>query len=245
MHVTRATFSVHSFDSDAFGELSPAALAGYLQEAAGRSADALGCGLAELNRHGRTWFLAREQVVLDEPVRFGDALEVETWPSGIDRVAALRDFRLLRGGVEVGRAFTTWFAIDLATRRPVRPDHVLPALRQETAEHVLEPGTPAPPPLVEADVDRRFQVRFADIDANLHVTNSSYVSWALEAVDEETWREQRVAALDVQFVAECNLGSFVRSRSAVTAPGERVHAIVREDGGKELARARTRWTARR
>ena len=49
---TRVAFAVHSFDADAFGLLAPAALAGYLQEAAGRSADGLGFGLAELGRRG-------------------------------------------------------------------------------------------------------------------------------------------------------------------------------------------------
>lgn len=242
--ITSATFTVHSFDADAFGDLSPAALAGYLQEAAGRSADGLGFGFADLNREGLTWVLAREQVVLDRPVRLGETIEVQTWPSGVDRIAALRDFRLLRDGAEVGRALTTWFAIDVATRRPVRPEKFFPPSRLEKAEHVLPLGSPPPAALDGADVERRFQVRFADIDANLHVTNSSYVAWALEAVDEETWRSSRVARLDVQFLAECRLGTFVRCRSAPVAPGERLHAMVREDDGKELARARTSWVAR-
>lgn len=242
---TRASFTVHSFDADAFGDLSPAALAGYLQEAAGRSADGLGFGFADLNRRGLTWVLAREQVILDQPVRWGETLEIETWPSGVDRLAALRDFRLLRGGVEIGRALTTWFAIDVAKRRPVRPDAVLPPERLEQTPHVIPPGAPAPAVLEEAAVDRRFHVRFADIDANLHVTNSSYVAWALEAVDEETWRSSRVAAFDIQFLAECNLGTYVRCRSAPLGAGARLHAVVREDDGKELARARTSWVARR
>jgi len=119
---TRAPFAVHSFDADAFGLLSPVALAGYLQEAAGRSADTLGFGMSRLNEQGLAWVLSRQQVVLDVPVRMGDALVVETWPAGIDRISALRDFRLWRDGVEVGRALTSWLVMELATRRPRRPD---------------------------------------------------------------------------------------------------------------------------
>lgn len=245
MSITRATFTVHSFDADAFGVLAPAALAGYLQETAGRSADALGFGFADLNRNGMTWVLARQQVQLDAPVLWGETLEVETWPSGVDRLAALRDFRLLRDGAEVGRALTTWFAIDVATRRPVRPEKILPESRLAQSTHVLPLGSPPPGALDRPDVDRRFQVRFADIDANLHVTNSSYVAWALEALDEVTWRSRRLTSIDVQFLAECNLGAYVRCRSAAIGEGERLHAIVREEDGKELARARTTWTARR
>jgi acyl-CoA thioesterase FadM len=242
--VTTVSFTVHSFDADAFGFLAPAALAGYLQEAAGRSADALGFGLANLNELGATWVLARERVVLDQPIRWGETLTVETWPNGLDRLAALRDFVLRRDGVEIGRALTTWFALDLATRRPVRPDRLFPARLHAQGPHVLPAAEPPLPELLTAELERRFQVRLADIDANQHVTNASYVAWALEAVDEACWRGQRLASLDVQFLAECHQGSYVRSRSSAQVDGTRLHAIVREEDGKELARARTRWVAR-
>jgi acyl-ACP thioesterase len=244
MDTLRAIFTVHSFDADAFGHLAPAALAGYLGEAAGRSADTLGFGLGDLNRRGLTWVLAREQLALDAPVRWGDALEVETWPAGSDRLAALRDFRLRRDGVEIGRALTTWFALDLATRRPVRLDRIFPPERLGPREHVLPAGAAPLPPLETPDVERRFQVRFSDIDVNLHVTNASYVAWALEALEEPGWRARRLAALDVQFLAECNLGAFVRSRSAPVDEGQRLHSVVREADGREVARARTTWVAR-
>jgi acyl-CoA thioesterase FadM len=243
MESTSATFTVHSFDADAFGYLAPASLAGYLQEAALRSSAVLGYGLADLNCQGLTWVLVREQVVLDVPLRLGDVVEVVTWPSGLDRLAALRDFRILRSGVEVGRALTTRLAIDLATRRPVRPNRVLPERLHAQAEHVLSPSTQPLPVLSEAAIDRRFQVRFADIDTNLHATSATYVAWALEAVEEATWRGERMTALDVQFLTECNLGSRVRSLSGLEGDGKRLHAIVREEDGKELARLRTTWTA--
>jgi acyl-ACP thioesterase len=244
MDLTRASFVVHSFDADAFGHLMPAALAGYLQEAAGRSADALGFGFADLNRQGLTWVLARQQVELDAPIRWGETLEVETWPSGLDRLAALRDFRLRKDGEEIGRALTTWFALNLETRRPARPDQFLPKERHAQTPHLLPAGQPPLPGLNQPEIERRFQVRFADIDANLHVTNASYLAWALEAIDAEAWRGLRLGALDLQFLAECNHGSFVRSRSAPFGERARLHAIVREEDGKEVARARTTWVTR-
>ncbi|MBK9516073.1 MAG: acyl-ACP thioesterase [Anaeromyxobacter sp.] len=242
--ITRASFVVHSFDADAFGLLTPAALAGYLQEAAGRSADALGFGLADLNRRGLTWVLGRQRLELDQPLRWGETLEIETWPSGVDRLAALRNYLLRRDGVEVGRSLTTWFALDLQSRRPVRPDQLLPERYQAQTGHVLPLAAPPLPELGSPELERRFQVRFSDIDANLHVTNASYVAWALEAVDEACWRGQRLRALDLQFLAECHHGAYVRSRSAPFGEETRLHAIVREADGKELARVRTTWTPR-
>lgn len=244
MEITRVNFVVHSFDADAFGYLTPAALAGYLQEAAGISADSLGFGLAALNQKGLTWVLARERVELDQPVRWGETLEVMTWPSGLDRVAALRDFRLMRNGTEIGRAITTWFALDLESRRPVRPTRILPEHLLPQPEHVMSTAAPSVPTPAAVDVERRFQVRYSDIDANLHVTNASYVAWALEAVEEARWRRHWMSGMDIQFLAECRMGGHVFSRSGVDGEDARLHVMVREDDGKEVARARTVWRAR-
>jgi medium-chain acyl-[acyl-carrier-protein] hydrolase len=188
--------------------------------------------------------LARQQVVLDAPIRFGDSLTVETWPSGLDRISALRDFRLWRGGVEVGRALTSWLVMELATRRPRRPDRILPPERHAQTGHVMPlPDAPVPA-LAEVALERRFQVRFADIDAVRHVTNASYIGWAMEAIEEPAWQAQRLATLDVQFLAETTHGHTVFSRSAPDGEGARLHAVVREEDGKALARARTTWVAR-
>jgi acyl-CoA thioesterase FadM len=134
--------------------------------------------------------------------------------------------------------------MDLATRRPSRPDRLLPPERHAQAGHVL-PLLAAPLPVLAAPtIDRRFQVRYADIDANLHVTNASYIGWAIEAIEEPRWRTLRLATLDVQFLAEAVHGHFVRSRSTPDGEGTLLHEVMREEDGKALARARTSWVAR-
>lgn len=241
MKTSTTGFVVHSFDADAFGYLAPAALAGYLQEAAGQSADAQGFGLRDLNRQGLTWVLGREALSVDEPIRSGDTLEVETWPSGVERWAALRDFRVKRSGKEVGRALTTWFVVDQITRRPVRPNTVLPEQFHAPSAHVLPLKSEPLPAVEDATIERRFQVRFSDIDANLHVTHASYIAWVVESVHESDWRKTWLASLDIQFLAECTLGLFVRSRSASTREGAMIHSVTREQEAKEVARALTIW----
>ena len=48
----------------------------------------------------------------------------------------------------------------------------------------------------------------------------------------------------MQYRAECVLGSVVLSRVQPEGGGVFLHAIVREEDGKELARLTTRWVAR-
>ncbi len=239
-----SVFVVRSFDIDAFGYLNPARLAGFLQQAASESADSFGFGVSDLNRRGLTWVLVRQRWELLQSIVLGDELEIETWPSGIDRRAALRDFRLSRNGVEIGRAITSWFVLDLATRRPVRPSVVLGEQFQQASPHVLDPPSDAIAALGQPTEQRSFAVRHCDIDLNQHVTNATYVAWGLEAVDVRTWRDAYLTALDVQFLCECQLGASILSRATQVQPQRWLHSIVRESDLKELARMTSHWERR-
>ncbi len=189
MAVRRETFAVHTYEVDAFQALAAPALAGYLQEVAGLHAAEMGCGIDTLKGRGLTWVLSRQRIEIGAPASLGDTLEVATWPVGVDRLFALRDFEVTKqGGERVARASTQWLVMDLAKRRPVRPDRVL-APEYLPPQAQLLPPSPEIPPLESPDAERGFRIRYADIDHNLHVTNTTYLGWALESVPQETWRD--------------------------------------------------------
>jgi acyl-ACP thioesterase len=241
-----ASFPVHSYEVDAFGALEVPAISGYLQEIAGWHAAELGVGLDVLRARGLTWVLARQRLELLAPVFLGDTLAVETWPSGIERLAAVREFVARRGdGAEAVRATTHWFVLDLARRRPVRPDEVLDPRFPRTRLASVAPLAHGKLPTLEHwELQKRFHVRYGDIDGNLHVTNASYVTWAIEAMPVDLWRASRLASVEVHFLAEGRHGSAILSRAARTGPARWAHAIVSEEDGEELARLVTEWTPR-
>jgi acyl-ACP thioesterase len=246
MLARRERFAVHSYEVDAFGTLALPALSGYLGEVAGLHAAELGVGLDALMARGLTWVLVRQRIENPVAVRLGETIEIETWPSGVDRLAAIRDFVVRRGdGVEDARATTHWFVLDLATRKPVRPSEVLDPRFPREPRPPLVPFSPGKLPELRAwEFQKRFHVRYGDIDVNLHVTNTSYVTWALEAVPRDVFQSSRVAAVEVQFLAEGHYGAAVLSRLARSGERAFSHAIVREEDEKELARVATLWEPR-
>src|SRR5512133_396281 len=241
----KESFSVRSYEVDAFNELAVPALWGYLQEAAGISAERLGFGVRRTLDAGFTWVLARQRLESARAARFGEAVEIETWPNGIERVAAFREFVVRCGGEEIAKATSTWFLLDLTTRRPVDPGAALEsAFPRERGPAVLAlPGAKIPS-LESVDLERPFAIRFADIDLNWHVNNVSYVQWLLEAVPKETWHERRPSVVDAQYVAECDWGGRILTRARVTGPEQYAHQVVREADGKEIARGTTAWVGR-
>ncbi|HET6410955.1 MAG TPA: acyl-ACP thioesterase domain-containing protein [Anaeromyxobacter sp.] len=245
MEVHRSQFAIHTYEVDAFGQLSITALAGFLGEAAGAHATALGVGLEALMARGLTWVLARQRVEIARTPRLYEVIEVETWPSGLDRLAAVRDFRVRAAdGEELVRATSHWYVLDLETRRPHPPLSVLDPGRLREGPRATSFRDGALAALSSWEREKRFQVRYADIDRNLHVNNGSYLAWAAEAMPREVWQSSRVETLEVQYRAECTLGSAVLSRLKLGSDGTHRHGIVREEDGKELARLATSWSPR-
>jgi acyl-ACP thioesterase len=241
----KESFSVRSYEVDAFNELSVPALWGYLQEAAGLSADSLGFGVERCLDAGFTWVLARQRLELSRVARLGETVEIETWPNGIDRLAAFREFVVRERGEEIGRATSTWFLLDSSSRRPVDPGSALASAfpRERGPSVIALPGAKVPA-LEQPELERPFAIRFADIDLNWHVNNVSYVQWLLEGVPKETWHERRPAVVDAQYVAECDWGGRILTRARATAPDQFLHQIAREVDGREIARGATAWVKR-
>lgn len=249
--VRTESFLVRSYEVDAMGELSPPALVGCLVELAILHADELGLGFGAMSARGLTWVLSRLRVELDEPVIQGATLRVETFPQGVERLFALRDFRLLVGDTVVGRAATQWMLFDVEKRRAVWPDETLAKLVALDVARAFEEPFIKLGPLDAAPTEevsgRTMDSRFADIDRNLHVTSTSYVGWALEAIPLATWQSSRLDWLEIHYLAECIHPCRVVSRAAPAADkGERVfrHAIAREGESTDVARLVTRWVPR-
>ncbi|HEY6004684.1 MAG TPA: acyl-ACP thioesterase domain-containing protein [Anaeromyxobacter sp.] len=245
MLARKEAFPVHKYEVDAFDALSPPVLQGYLSEIAGHHADELGVGLEALMARGITWVLARLRLENPVAIALGDEVEIETWPSGIERLFALREFVVRSGGAEVARATTQWLVLDLSTRKPVRPSEVLdPRFPREPTPPVAPLARGKLAELAAWEIEKRFPVRYADIDQNLHVTNTSYLAWAIEAMPEDHWRSSRLASVEVHYLAETLHGEAILSRAKATGANAFAHAIVREHDGKELARLATTWVDR-
>ncbi len=246
--VWKGEFSVRLYETDGCGTLAVGSLCDYLQEAAGNHAGVFGVSVSQLMERNLTWVLARLRVRIERLPSAGERLEVHTWPSGVERLFALRDFRVLDDeGAVVASALSAWLVIDTATRRPVRiqsvfdpPDAAVPRALDIGVEKLAE-KTPK-----DGQVGREtaIVVRLADLDANEHVNNARIAEWIVEGAGPEAFRQSRIRALDIDFLAETRHGDTVISRAAAI-PGGYSHILFRPEDDREIARARSQWEPRR
>ncbi|MGD8368101.1 MAG: thioesterase [Desulfobacterales bacterium] len=238
-------FAVRAYETDQEGRLSVLSLCHFLQEAAANHARELGVGLDVLNGRNLTWMLSRLRLAVKRLPAAGAHLTVHTWPSGRDRLFALRDFVVQTDdGDRFAAADSAWLVIDQKRRRPVRIEPFLEPLSSAAGEPVLEKPIPRLPTPGAGHEARRFCVRYRDLDGNRHVNNVTYVEWVLEGFDPGFVGNRTLERLEVEYLAEALAGETVRCTNAPLeeTPGHYVHGIFREGDGRELARARTKWS---
>lgn len=172
----------------------------------------LGVDVDSLNEIGRTWMLHRLHIRINRMPERGDKVCLETWPSGIESLFALRDYRLLdeEGNVLVN-AVSKWMLIDLEKRRPLRQT---PHIVEMSTSHHIEKikldsilnEKEVKPDMTEG---RQFTATFDNIDFNGHVTQASYMRWITNALPFDFLKNYRLAEVEVVYEHEIMPDSVV------------------------------------
>lgn len=168
-------FEVLSFQIDPSGKLRWSALADLLQEVAWKHADSRDFG-QKLFDQGFMWVLSRFDIQVNEMPSWGDIIKIETAGRGINKLFALREFRVSNKEKVLAKAMSAWLLLDIDKKRPQRPEKVLPSelFQPNLDEKILPEKVPAPNHSIVA---RNFHVNYSDLDMNNHVNNVSYIRW--------------------------------------------------------------------
>ena len=234
---------VRAYEVGPLGTAGPALLANMMQETAGHHATALGLSVERLTRDNITWVLSRMRILLNRFPESGEEITVVTWPSGIDRHTATRDFILYdASGEEVARATSAWVIFNLLERKMApMPEFIGAAYPPEFPERALTFESRMLPKLRESEQSVTVVSRLSDLDINAHVNNVHFIEWVMETSCALGF-EGHPVELDIQFRAECGAHQLLESK-AVFIPesnGKKViHSLDLQ--GQEIARAVTRW----
>jgi medium-chain acyl-[acyl-carrier-protein] hydrolase len=230
----RETFRIRSGEIGPAGRLRLPALCDLLQEAAGNHAAALGFGSDALLARGRTWVLSRLRLEVEALPSWREDTIVETWPSGVHRLWALREFRVTgKEGNALARATSGWLTLAVPSKRPLRP-----------ATEVAEVAAQAPPRLIEDSFEPlagpqtgtngpSFRVTRYDLDLNAHANNVAIVRALFEALPSAA---EPPLTLEADFRGEAFEGDVLASHLEDVRGTTRV-ALIRERDDKEVARA--------
>ena len=238
-------FTIRGFDCGYGGPLRVLSLADMLQEAAGVHAEALGWGKDAMGESNRTWMMSRSDTRVFRSPREGETVTVRTWPSGIQRLFAMRDFQIeAENGEILVAASYAYLIIDINARRPLRPEGIL------SSELISE----RPRSLTDArysaeKAEGPWSVAFSQtassrhIDHNGHVNNAHLYAWLCDAPPPDARGSGILRAMNVEFAQEVLLGDTIE---AVWAPlpekaGQVRHAAELRRKGETCVRADLAW----
>lgn len=107
-------------DIDDLGHVSNLVYLRWVLEAATAHSVARGWGQAEYLALGSVWVVRRHELDYLAQVTVGQSLVAETWVDSWKGASCIRKTEIIRDGVVVTRAATTWAFMSMASGRPVR-----------------------------------------------------------------------------------------------------------------------------
>ena len=228
--------------TDLEGRLIVKSLCDLFNDVANVQTYALKIDVPTLNEQGLTWMLHKLHILIDRMPEQGEKVTLETWPSGIDRLFAIRDFRMLDGEEVILRATSEWMVIDLNRRRPVR----LPAFCVDGIREIpFELDTKKMP--TDFESTRRFTATYDNIDFNKHVTQATYVRWVTNSLSYEFLKNHEITELEIIYEHEVLPDSVVCAGCHVEEAGNRVkvyHQVKNESLDKTHCFAVSYWKKR-
>ncbi len=205
-NIRRYSFKVESYDVDLTHRCSPLAMIGYILDSAGEDAQTLNFGLSELLGRGLSWVLSRLSVAFRDLPPMGECFYIDTWIESVGRIVSTRNFEIYNSKLEsIGCASTQWAVIDMERREAVDLSSVVGYDSYVNAQR-CDASPPRRIRSVEGAVQEHRQVRYSDIDVNLHTNTFCYLRWAMDYLPIETIKSQRLAQMEVNFVKESRYG---------------------------------------
>jgi acyl-ACP thioesterase len=243
-NIWQETYQIRSYEVDCHHRLAVLSIFNFMQEAASRHAEALGVSIQQLLSENYTWLLSRLKIKIASFPVWQDQIKISTWPSGAQRLFALRDFELQdKDNQIVAAAVSAWLVLDVQKRRPVRIGPFVERLKPLEGDHILPDTLDKLPGLEFRTHEKTIVVRYRDLDINQHVNNVSFVEWLVESIPIKVLNTSVLAELEINFMAEAFYEDHILAacHPLDSQNNSFHHSLIRQQDGQELARARTVW----
>lgn len=205
----KLNFIVKSYDTYPNGKLSMTSLLDFLQETAGIHAIKLNFGMEELSARNETWVLSRMRVEIDRWPERGEAIVVETWPKGVDRLFAVRDFLVYdKKGEIVARSSSYWLLVNKETKRP-KPFESYISDQLKSDRSGIDQRLGKLPNLKTVDYSDKRKSMYSEIDENWHVNNVKYTEWIIDAMPYEILEERILRSYEINYLSEIKIGESI------------------------------------
>lgn len=207
---------VKSYEVDYNKKTKLNSLFNYMQEAAFNHACGFGAGYESLNEHGFLWVLSRVKIQVIRYPEWGEKINLETWPKGINRLFALRDFVFQdESNEKIALATSAWLVLDSKSMKPQKVQTLPFTLPDNEGRYALNEELEKLKIQNKFEIEREKTAAYSDIDVNHHVNNAKYVEWIMDCFPEEYYIRRHLKSLQLNFISQTRLGDSVTLKRGI------------------------------
>ena len=133
----------------------------------------------------------------------------------------------------IGAASSAWVILDVKKHRMIRPDSFAEKFPVFANLHALKSDFAKIQQLKTQTNHRSLTVGYTDLDINLHVNNTRYLSWALDSLDIEQHKKP-IKYIKIDFMGETRMNQVLNISIDETDENKKTFSI--SDSKKEVAR---------
>ncbi len=242
--IWREAYTIPSHDISVNGRVKFYILCNLLLDSASIHAAHLHFGYDDMKAEEQYWVLSRFVVKMIKYPGFHEKIYIETWPKGVDRLFALRDFKIFsETGEEIGLATSAWIILDAITRRPKKLDHFSDLYEFNKHQHAIKELPVKISGIETADKTFSFKARFSDLDLNNHVNSGKYIEWIQNCFPAEVYHKKNISSFQINFLSETRFGEKVEVKICNDSKNNDLHFIdaLKESDNLSVFRAILQW----
>lgn len=242
LHFITEQYRIRITEVDARSQLTIPALNGLFQEMAWRHSVVAKVSVHELSvQHNISWILSRLKIWIDRLPNYDETVTIKTYVQEIDKYFYYRDFKIFdEAGTEIIRANSVFGLMDIVRRRIISvPDWMRAITPIHPEENPVQKVSGKIPTVTDAQTEKRFDIRWHDIDSNQHTNNTKYVEWLMESVPVGLLNDGKIQSIDMIFKNESILGDRIVTQSQAIENGF-IHRILNQNS-QDLVTGETIW----
>ena len=232
---------VEAFEVDVKSRLHPHVLFSFLLNGAWNHASAAGFSFQELSERRLMWVLAKFQLSILRLPEWREEIIVETWGKRIERLYALRDFRVSSpSGQKYASATGAWMILDRDSYRPQKLEQLMASFPWEGGESELEGSLKKVAESRNGQDRTHHRVRFSELDVNNHVNAANYLKWVMDSYPREILENRQLESAQISFLAEATVDEQIAVHFE-RMDDQEINTIRRVGDPSDLCRAAIQW----
>lgn len=231
-------------DTNIRGECNFSSYMDFMSDTAFSQDISLGASISDFKESDYAWVIFNYDIKVYSKANYKEKLKVVTYIKAFRKFYALRSFKIYNEKEElILSGETLAFYIDIKKGKPCS----IPSIYYDRYEvkddrsikiNKLKMKRPS-----RIDISKNFDIRYSDIDINIHVGNSHYVMWIIDSMPLEVVKNYRVSELLVAYEKQLKYNNEVMVESQIEYEDDYIIAIhqIIDENKNEISLLQSKW----